>query len=153
MTVITGSSISDDQLFGFDSLLICYFFVICKFLFANHDNCVIIIKHERNMLSWSSGQDVALSRRNQGFDSPREYQKPWNHNVPRLLLFCGIQFITSCKESSSAAHTVMTVSSPWPISLAPEYSVAIPQRSSLQIVRVYSPRLHPQVRNMTMTGR
>ena len=27
------------------------------------------------MLSWSSGQDVALSRRNQGFDSPREYQK------------------------------------------------------------------------------
>lgn len=26
------------------------------------------------MLSWSSGQDVALSRRNQGFDSPREYQ-------------------------------------------------------------------------------
>lgn len=87
MTVITGSSISDDQLFGFDSLLICYFFVICKFLFANHDNCVIIIKHERNMLSWSSGQDVALSRRNQGFDSPREYQKPWNHNVPRLLTF------------------------------------------------------------------
>ena len=28
-----------------------------------------------NMLSWSSGQDVALSRRNQGFDSPREYQE------------------------------------------------------------------------------
>ncbi len=27
-----------------------------------------------NALSWSSGQDVALSRRNQGFDSPREYQ-------------------------------------------------------------------------------
>ena len=40
-----------------------------------------------NALSWSSGQDVALSRRNQGFDSPREYQKPWNHNVPRLLTF------------------------------------------------------------------
>ena len=27
------------------------------------------------MLPWSSGQDVALSRRNQGFDSPWEYQK------------------------------------------------------------------------------
>ena len=52
-----------------------YFTMVCKFLFANHNNCAIIIKHGRNMLSWSSGQDVALSRRNQGFDSPREYQK------------------------------------------------------------------------------
>lgn len=35
------------------------------------------------MLSWSSGQDVALSRRNQGFDSPREYQK----NNPESVSF------------------------------------------------------------------
>ena len=27
------------------------------------------------MVPWSSGQDVALSRRNQGFDSPWDYQK------------------------------------------------------------------------------
>ncbi len=80
-------SISDDRHFDFELLLIRYFSVICKFLFANHNNCAIIIKHGRNMLSWSSGQDVALSRRNQGFDSPREYQKPWNYNVPRLLTF------------------------------------------------------------------
>ena len=37
-----------------------------------------------NMLSWSSGQDVALSRRNQGFDSPREYQ--FLRSQQRLLL-------------------------------------------------------------------
>ena len=67
-----------------------YFSVICKFLFANHNNCAIIIKHGRNMLSWSSGQDVALSRRNQGFDSPREYQykKEISENgISFLLLF------------------------------------------------------------------
>ena len=42
------------------------------------------------MLSWSSGQDVALSRRNQGFDSPREYQykKEISENgISFLLLF------------------------------------------------------------------
>ena len=44
------------------------------------------------MLSWSSGQDVALSRRNQGFDSPREYQykKEISENgISFLLLFSG----------------------------------------------------------------
>ena len=43
-----------------------------------------------NMLDWSSGQDAALSRLNQGFDSPIEYQhrniEATNLHVPFFLL-------------------------------------------------------------------
>ena len=33
------------------------------------------------MVPWSSGQDVALSRQNQGFDSPWDYQKNKNECI------------------------------------------------------------------------
>lgn len=38
------------------------------------------------MSPWSSGQDVALSRRNQGFDSPRRYQEKKKHESASFSL-------------------------------------------------------------------
>lgn len=63
------------------------------------------------MLSWSSGQDVALSRRNQGFDSPREYQYQqkrvlkqmfqnsfFNQDFLKLLKICSAVFAERAYE-------------------------------------------------------
>jgi hypothetical protein len=36
---------------------------------------ILYNKKRLNESRWSSGQDVALSRRNQGFDSPTGYQR------------------------------------------------------------------------------
>ena len=43
------------------------------------------------MVPWSSGQDVALSRQNQGFDSPWDYQKT-KANVDLHSLFISLKF-------------------------------------------------------------
>ena len=43
--------------------------------FVRSYDILLVVENILNVLSWSSGQDVALSRRNQGFDSPREYQE------------------------------------------------------------------------------
>lgn len=49
------------------------------------------------MVPWSSGQDVALSRQNQGFDSPWDYQK--NECILTFVFF------TPCNSFSIANAT------------------------------------------------
>lgn len=44
------------------------------------------ITRQLDMSPWSSGQDAALSRLNQGFDSPRRYQESWKFNVFGIFL-------------------------------------------------------------------
>ena len=46
------------------------YLIVDKILLAHYNNSCVYI----NMSPWSSGQDTALSRRTQGFDSPRRYQ-------------------------------------------------------------------------------
>lgn len=51
------------------------------------------------MVPWSSGQDVALSRQNQGFDSPWDYQKK------QKRMHIDIRFFTPCNSFSIANAT------------------------------------------------
>lgn len=44
--------------------------IVDKITLAHYNNSCVYT----NMSPWSSGQDTALSRRTQGFDSPRRYQ-------------------------------------------------------------------------------
>ena len=67
------------------------------------------------MLPWSSGQDVALSRRNQGFDSPWEYQKK---PTGFIFLLQGEKLYTTCNfvaeplNSGKVVKTSLTIDAP-----------------------------------------
>ena len=63
-----------------------YFLFNCVIINNVVINCRYHSKSEYDVLSWSSGQDASLSRWNQGFDSPWEYQLQGTGQRPVLLL-------------------------------------------------------------------
>ena len=66
-----------------------YFLFNCVIINNVVINCRYHSKSEYDVLSWSSGQDASLSRWNQGFDSPWEYQK--NDILRGVAFLSGIQ--------------------------------------------------------------